>query len=216
MPELMDMPKGCLVPTITWIEAVKQLSRFLDEPDLRQVAEGLLQTVHPVDTARVLISILIDQARDHHRCIVREKELRALYPQDANAGLSMRPEALESRARTKRRAEWRASRVARGLTTDPSASDLFAEIMGSVNEFARELRVEWTQELLASHFALTNGTRVAWGDATIIQHEERRDMFLRRGQVNLEGASRHMVAIRDIQELKVQCLNDVEKVTVLT
>lgn len=76
--------------------------------------------------------------------------------------------------------------------------------MAKVEQAFRDLksvwRMEWTAELLDSTFALADGSRVTWGDATADQHRERVDMFRRNALANLEGAARHEQAIDALME----------------
>ena len=84
-----------------------------------------------------------------------------------------------------------------------------AERMTTIIEgYARELKAEWTADLLASEFALADGTRVTWGDATIEQHEERAAMFHRNAVANAEGAARHLKAVDELKSKGVPTLAD--------
>lgn len=69
----------------------------------------------------------------------------------------------------------------------------------TLDRYAEDLRVTWTAELLDSTFALGDGTLVSWGEATVGQHAERRQMFLNNAHANLEGAARHELALRELQ-----------------
>lgn len=70
----------------------------------------------------------------------------------------------------------------------------------TLDRYAEDLRVTWTAELLDSTFALGDGRLVTWGDATVEQHAERRQMFLNNAHANLEGAARHELALRELRE----------------
>ena len=68
------------------------------------------------------------------------------------------------------------------------------------------------EALLAETFALPDGRRVAWGAATVADHEERMAMLtaLRDG---IDGTiERHRQAIAELVKLKVSCLYDLESV----
>lgn len=67
-------------------------------------------------------------------------------------------------------------------------------------EYKAALFMEWTDDLLASTFALNDGRLVTWGEATIADHEERIAMFERNAHANLEGAARHALAITRLRE----------------
>lgn len=68
-----------------------------------------------------------------------------------------------------------------------------------LDEFARDLKMEWTTELLTSGFALPDGTLVTWGEATIEQHVVRADMLRGNAIANAEAAARHLHAIETIK-----------------
>lgn len=78
----------------------------------------------------------------------------------------------------------------------------------SVAHCADEVRLEITTELLLTTFALGDGRRVTWGDATIEQHEQRVAVLLRGAQGTIETAGRHTEAIRMIRDGGVTCLRD--------
>jgi hypothetical protein len=77
-----------------------------------------------------------------------------------------------------------------------------------VDDMTAQLRIKWEKELLDSKFALSDGTRVSWADATIEQHEERAAMFERNVLANAEGAARHRRAIADLTHAGVGTLGE--------
>lgn len=70
-----------------------------------------------------------------------------------------------------------------------------AKLRAIAADYREQCRMEWTAELLASTFALGDGTQIAWGDATIEHHQQRVDMFMANATANIEGAARHEEAI---------------------
>jgi hypothetical protein len=84
-------------------------------------------------------------------------------------------------------------------------------VIDAVSAYRETMFIEWTQELLGSQFALLDGTYVTWGDATVGQHTERREMFKKNVAANLEGASRHDIAISQLRQAGAACLNDLVK-----
>lgn len=78
----------------------------------------------------------------------------------------------------------------------------------SIREFERELRLEWTNELLAAGFALPDGTTTTWGDATIDQHRSRLEMLTANAVANADAAARHMKAIDEIEAAGCSSLNE--------
>lgn len=84
---------------------------------------------------------------------------------------------------------------------------MFYGVIGSaLDRYAEDLRIKWTSELLDSTFALSDGAVVTWGEATIEQHAERRQMFLNNAHGNMEGAARHEIAMRELKETGADCL----------
>lgn len=78
-------------------------------------------------------------------------------------------------------------------------SGMLGKLTGILEDYKRELKIQWTDELLASEFSLTDGTRVTWGDATVEQHAERAEMFRRNMVTNAEGAARHLKALDELR-----------------
>lgn len=82
------------------------------------------------------------------------------------------------------------------------------EMYRIIDNYARDLKVQWTAELLGADFALADGTRVTWGDATVDQHQERAALFQRNAVANAEGAARHLQAIEQLQSSGCATLAD--------
>lgn len=77
-----------------------------------------------------------------------------------------------------------------------------------IDEFTATLRLEWTQELLESGFALGDGTTVTWGQATVAQHKQRITLLTNNAMGNLETASRHLAAVKEIESTQTMCLSE--------
>lgn len=75
-------------------------------------------------------------------------------------------------------------------------------------KYETSLRMQWTEELLASTFAMPDGTLVSWGAATVAQHTERRDMLVTNAAGNLQAAARHEAALTKLRETSAACLAD--------
>jgi hypothetical protein len=75
---------------------------------------------------------------------------------------------------------------------------------------AAETRLQVTEELLGTKFALGDGTKVTWGEATVEQH--RQYVVMLSGQVagTVETAARHEAAIRLCEEAGVSCLGELD------
>lgn len=77
-----------------------------------------------------------------------------------------------------------------------------------LDEVAEMTRLEVTKELMETLFALGDGTRVTWGEATITQHEQRLAMLTGNIEGLADTAARHRRAIEMIQEAGVTSLRE--------
>lgn len=77
-----------------------------------------------------------------------------------------------------------------------------------IDDYTDQVKLEWTEELLASRFSLPDGTSVEWGDATLDQHVTRYEMFSRNMVTNMEGAARHKQAIDALRETGAATLRE--------
>lgn len=84
----------------------------------------------------------------------------------------------------------------RVLEAEERANSRYLDRVSSlIRSFSDELRMEWTEELLSSSFAVGDGTTTTWRDATTQQHQERVDMLSRQAGATIETAARHQKAI---------------------
>ncbi len=81
----------------------------------------------------------------------------------------------------------------------------FAEVIECV---AASTRLKVTQELLATSFALGDGTKTTWGNATREQHQLRLDYLTAHIQGTSETAARHWAAILMLDEAGATCLRE--------
>ena len=89
--------------------------------------------------------------------------------------------------------------------TERQRYDALAEMLNKVVE---QTRFEVTAELLGTVFATGDGTRVTWGDATVLQHQDRIDMLTRMMVGTSETAAMHMKAVDMIKDAGVETLAD--------
>lgn len=82
-------------------------------------------------------------------------------------------------------------------------------IRGLLEQYKETIRLELTEELLGSIFALGDGRRVTWGEATRAEHEQRIDMLAKNANANAAAAARHMAAVSMIEEAGVERLADI-------
>jgi len=89
---------------------------------------------------------------------------------------------------------------------EPGFHDRLNEI---VTNYAADIRLETTKELLSSVFALGDGTQVTWGSATVEQHQQRIKMLMKNVEGTMETAIRHEAAVKMIQAAGVKRLIEV-------
>lgn len=89
-----------------------------------------------------------------------------------------------------------------------ASSGLALSIHDQIEEAAAAIRLELTSELLGSVFALGDGIRVTWADATAEQHRQRAEMTTANAVANAEDAARHLVAVRMIEAGSVETLGE--------
>lgn len=85
-------------------------------------------------------------------------------------------------------------------------------IQDSITTRAQEMFAEWTAELLSSTFALADGTRVTWAEATAQQHRDRIAMLTKQAAGTIETAALHERALRDMGQAGVTRLADLQEV----
>lgn len=78
-----------------------------------------------------------------------------------------------------------------------------------LEEYRREVIVEWTTELLSAEFALGDGQRVTWGEATVDQHAMRIGLLTQNVRGNLDAIERHEAAIKAISDGGVSRLAEI-------
>lgn len=84
-----------------------------------------------------------------------------------------------------------------------------AKLNGIMDDYAAELKAEWTEELLAASFAIdTTGVTVTWGEATVDQHERRIGMLTANASANIEAAARHRTAVNELRSTGAVNLRD--------
>jgi hypothetical protein len=80
-----------------------------------------------------------------------------------------------------------------------------------LEEYRKAVIVDWTNELLAAEFALGDGVRVTWGNATAQQHATRIVLLRQNVRGNLDTIQRHEAAIAAITEKGVASLSEAVK-----
>jgi hypothetical protein len=91
------------------------------------------------------------------------------------------------------------------------AVDMILKARAYVDEVVAQTRLEVTEELLGSEFALGDGRKVTWREATVEDHEQRVAMLQKNVVANAEAAARHLKAVEMIRENNVRCLGQLPR-----
>lgn len=108
--------------------------------------------------------------------------------------------------RSARNARWAEQRAEEDEKERARLSAILGHARNAVSSMVHELKIEWTAELLDTVVALGDGTKVAWGEATYAQHDQRASMLERNGAVNLEAAARHRRAMEELEAAGAETL----------
>lgn len=179
---------------LTWADAVRVVADAT--AGMERVACEALALIPRDEWEPILIAQLVSDAR----AAQREAALRA----ERNAERKHRRTTGREWAQA-RQQHWARQKTELGLPQSASTEDVLS---ASIEAFKAEIRIEWTEELLGSKFALGDGRKVAWGEATVHQHKERLRIFRDHAKTNLEGAARHQAAIDTLKETGAACLNE--------
>lgn len=99
---------------------------------------------------------------------------------------------------------------------DREAKEAWERIMQGIQDdiedkairLAEQMVVEWSADLLASTFALRDGTKVTWADATQQQHRDRIEMLVKQAAGTVETAALHEKALQEMGQAGVSRLGD--------
>lgn len=112
-------------------------------------------------------------------------------------------------ARQKKRDDLRAERARNDKESwRKLMQDIQDDIENKAIGLAEEMVVQWTADLLASTFALSDGTRVTWADATQQQHRDRIEMLVKQAAGTVETAALHEKALKEIAQAGVKRLGE--------
>lgn len=76
-----------------------------------------------------------------------------------------------------------------------------------VKKLDESMLIAW-EDLADTKFALADGARVTWGEATTIQHQERITILRVNALANIEAMRRHEAAILDLEAIEAKTLNE--------
>lgn len=117
---------------------------------------------------------------------------------------------VEAQVKLRKRAEARSQESLAKFkeATGAARARLRAKANLITTELAQSLHREWTAAMLAGEFALPDGTRVSWADATVQQHGIRADQLESLAAGDLATAAIHRQAISDLRSAGVDRLAD--------
>lgn len=178
---------------------IDEAQELADGQDPRRVAQDLVRGLPEHFLRRIAVQFIVERLRDRGRRMTLLAERRAMREQLMQEMTTIAPPP--GRA-------WRLPTATRTPEQQAELDEIgyqctarmASEIREITDRFVKQMRVEWTAELLDSTFALTDGTLVLWGDATLDQHRERVAIFTRNAAANLEGAARHEAAIQSLEQ----------------
>lgn len=181
--------------------AVRRLEHDFEGNDPEWIAERAIGHVTRSEYRALLLGFIADDIRTERRRQERLAEQRA-YRSDAYLN----------------RKSWKEREAERALLaeTDPAERrrrypTLTEAIDDFRTEIRSELRLELTAELMATTFALHDGHRTSWGQATVDQHRERAMALASQGFGTLRTAALHEAAIELIEGASAQCLSEVKE-----
>jgi hypothetical protein len=158
---------------------------------------------------------LAERSRSALRCLAERFVIEEVRKVQRAKALEVEQRAQRPKRGTRAYAKWvETTEEGQGYEQDLQEIDARANrqlvdgINRAIEQYATELKMQWTAELLDSTFALGDGTQVRWGEATIEQHQARRDLFVGNAQANMEGAARHEMAIDQLTKARVATLRE--------
>lgn len=181
----------------------------------RDVAREIVARQDPDLVLAMAVELVVDAVARAQRQATLDAERRAQGEPSLHEAARPWPMSPMPRKGTTARRKWETETpegraYAEQCVKDQIRADqmMMGVIGNALNRYAEDLRIQWTAELLDSTFTLADGTPVAWGEATVEQHAERRQMFLNNAHANMEGAARHEVALRELQASGKPTLRD--------
>lgn len=153
------------------------------------IADVLVATLNEGQRWRIAKASIAQRVDQKRRRLVRHYETRAAVPRRRSSGISTAERQLREDRHARDCAEL-------GLPVETDRAEVIARSMRkALEDFQQSIRLEVTAELLASEFAVGDGTRTTWGEATAEQHLARAALLERQGFGTLETAARHRAAV---------------------
>ena len=175
-------------------------------------ASTFLHMINGPELEEIILAWMCEKARDLRRSGTLAEERR----QEMSRRISERsreawagPQGAQRRERQSReRLAAVREREKADAAREAARTAALAAITEQIDLCIQSAQVVWRKEMLESSFAMTDGSTVTWGDASVAQHEARAEMFMSNAVVNVEGAARHRQAIAEIVSSGASCLND--------
>lgn len=214
-------------------EAVRRYVDTYPDMDASEAAEAIVAGLSRAEIREAAVLWVRLAYETEERREIRTVEKKAAAPRGYEydgKGQLVATRVRQQRRRVETEAEWaRKARVAAGeeparSVEDQEAAEQFAAARRAAAEAARqeqerheafvariksEARMEWTAELLASTFAVGDGTRVTWADATVNQHEQRIALLARGIGGSIDTMKRHEAAVADILAAAAHTLGEI-------
>lgn len=165
------------------------------------VAERIADQLDPADLREVAIRALVVEVESVRRRWAYDIERAAVRPASSPAPTTQRGRREANRQDRERWLAKHPEEAARFQAETDAITERFAASMREhVEAFATQVRLELTAELLASEFAVGDGRRVTWGEASMADHQSRANMLSRNAASISETAAAHLAAVRMIEE----------------
>src|SRR5690606_36081744 len=87
-----------------------------------------------------------------------------------------------------------------GKSFDWDFREPWERMTAAIEQYRVDVRLELTQELLGSEFALGDGRTVTWGEATAEDHQQRIEMLTKSAGGTLQTAARHQADRKSVGE----------------
>lgn len=192
-----------------WRQATTELIGSRPSWSPERIAKTVLDGLTTDQVRWIAATWLEEHVRDMRRSKVRavERESQVVTPEPVTPVVQHRPYVAPSILRRRRERDDRAAVAER-----ERANERNAKIEEALASWRQSITLEVTEELLASSLALTDGTRVTWGTATVENHESRIDMLSKNVAANIDGIKRHQAAINMIESSGAASLGEAAKI----
>jgi len=166
------------------------------------------------DVMSLAVAYLYAQVKSRKRAQVREVEKSSSRKEPWIGAKSWEQWAQGREVTDDRLQEHRTARSEVEARELKESNAVIAKMALAIDTFASEMKMRWTAELLASEFAIGDGTKATWGEATVEQHRSRMAMHKSNAMAGMDGYARHAAAVRDLESTGARTLSEVTGVLV--